>query len=78
MPSTAPAVIAPELLDPARAMHTVTIPGIEPWRHGKVRSIYEAGPDTLVDCHRQPASGPERSGQRGNGRRDAIFPHSPQ
>ena len=48
MPSTAPAVIAPELLDPARAMHTVAIPGIEPWRHGKVRSIYEAGPDRLV------------------------------
>lgn len=43
-----PVPIAPELLDPARAMHTVAIPGIEPWRHGKVRSIYEAGPGHLV------------------------------
>ena len=41
-------LIAPELLDPARAVHTVAIPGLTPWRHGKVRSIYEAGPDHLV------------------------------
>jgi phosphoribosylaminoimidazole-succinocarboxamide synthase len=40
--------ISPELLDPARAVHTVEIPGVEPWRRGKVRSIYEAGPDHLV------------------------------
>lgn len=41
-------LIPSEWLDPARAMHTVSIPGVEPWRHGKVRSIYEAGPDLLV------------------------------
>src|SRR5262245_2912458 len=40
--------IEPEWLDPAHAMHTVALPGIEPWRHGKVRSIYEAGPDHLI------------------------------
>ncbi|MEO5616591.1 MAG: phosphoribosylaminoimidazolesuccinocarboxamide synthase [Candidatus Eisenbacteria bacterium] len=45
--TTSPA-ISPELLDPARAMHTVEIPDIEPWRHGKVRSIYASGPDHLV------------------------------
>jgi len=45
--STLP-LIPSEWLDPARAMHTVSIPGVEPWRHGKVRSIYEAGPDRLV------------------------------
>ncbi len=37
-----------ELLDPARAVMEVRIPGLEPWRRGKVRSIYEAGPDRLV------------------------------
>jgi phosphoribosylaminoimidazole-succinocarboxamide synthase len=42
------ASIAPELLDPANALHTVDLPGLEPWRHGKVRTIYEAGPDHLV------------------------------
>jgi phosphoribosylaminoimidazole-succinocarboxamide synthase len=37
-----------DLLDPARALHTVEVPGLRPWRQGKVRSIYEAGPDHLV------------------------------
>jgi len=46
--STPPAPIAAALLDPARALHTVSIPGLEAWRHGKVRSIYAAGPDHLV------------------------------
>ena len=41
-------VIPAELLDPARAMPEVRIPGVEPWRRGKVRSIYEAGPDHLL------------------------------
>jgi len=45
---TLPIVIAPELLDPRHALHTVDLPGIAPWRHGKVRSIYEAGPDRLL------------------------------
>jgi phosphoribosylaminoimidazole-succinocarboxamide synthase len=26
----------------------IEIPGVEPWRRGKVRSVYEAGPDRLV------------------------------
>ncbi len=30
------------------ALATIEIPGIEPWRRGKVRSVYEAGPDRLV------------------------------
>jgi len=38
----------PTLLDPRRAMGQVELPGIEPWRHGKVRTIYEAGPDHLL------------------------------
>jgi phosphoribosylaminoimidazole-succinocarboxamide synthase len=29
-------------------MSEVRVPGAEPWRRGKVRSIYEAGPDHLV------------------------------
>ena len=41
-------VIPPELLDPARAVAEVRVPGTEPWRRGKVRSIYEAGPGHLV------------------------------
>jgi phosphoribosylaminoimidazole-succinocarboxamide synthase len=45
---TAPISIAPELLEPSRAIHTVELPGIAPWRHGKVRTIYEAGPDHLI------------------------------
>jgi phosphoribosylaminoimidazole-succinocarboxamide synthase len=41
-------VMPKELLDPARAVSEVRVPGVEPWRRGKVRSIYEAGPDHLV------------------------------
>jgi phosphoribosylaminoimidazole-succinocarboxamide synthase len=37
-----------EWLDPARAVAEVEIPGVAPWRRGKVRSVYEAGPDQLV------------------------------
>ncbi len=36
------------LLDPARAVREVAIPGVEPWRRGKVRSVYAAGPDRLL------------------------------
>jgi phosphoribosylaminoimidazole-succinocarboxamide synthase len=46
--STLPIEIAPELLDARHALHTVDLPGLTPWRHGKVRTIYEAGPDHLV------------------------------
>ncbi len=48
MNSTAPIVIAPELLDPARAMRDVEIPGATPFRRGKVRTVYEAGPEHFV------------------------------
>ncbi len=41
-------LIPRELLDPARAVHTVEIPGIFPARHGKVRSIFTAGPEHFV------------------------------
>jgi phosphoribosylaminoimidazole-succinocarboxamide synthase len=40
--------IPEEVLDPARAIAEVDIPGLVPWRRGKVRSVYEAGPDHLV------------------------------
>jgi len=40
--------VPPELLDPARAVRDPAIPGLEPWRRGKVRSVYEAGPAHLV------------------------------
>ena len=41
-------LLPPEVLDPARALRDIEIPGVPPWRRGKVRSIYEAGPDHLV------------------------------
>jgi len=37
-----------DLLDPARAVREVELPGLAPWKRGKVRSIYEAGPEHLV------------------------------
>jgi len=30
------------------ALHDVDLPGLAPWRRGKVRDVYEAGPDHLV------------------------------
>ena len=32
----------------APAMLDVAVPGVEPWRRGKVRSVYEAGPQHLL------------------------------
>ena len=40
--------VPPELLEASRAMTEIEIPGVAPWRRGKVRSVYEAGPDRLV------------------------------
>jgi phosphoribosylaminoimidazole-succinocarboxamide synthase len=40
--------IPPGLLDPARAVREVSIPGVAAWRRGKVRSIYEAGAGHLL------------------------------
>jgi phosphoribosylaminoimidazole-succinocarboxamide synthase len=37
-----------DLLDPRRVLAQVDIPGLEPWKRGKVRSVYEAGPGHLV------------------------------
>jgi phosphoribosylaminoimidazole-succinocarboxamide synthase len=37
-----------ELLDPARAWSEIEIPGLDPWKRGKVRAVYEAGPEHLV------------------------------
>src|SRR2546428_2288259 len=41
-------VVPAEVLDPARAVVEVRVPGATPWRRGKVRAVYEAGPDHLV------------------------------
>jgi len=40
--------LPPELLDPARAVGEIDLPGLAPWRRGKVRAVYEAGLDHLV------------------------------
>ena len=48
MKTAEPIRIAPELLQPSRAMGEVSVPGLSPWRRGKVRSVYEAGPDHFV------------------------------
>ncbi len=37
-----------ELLEAAHAVDEVALPGLAPWKRGKVRSIYEAGPEHLV------------------------------
>jgi phosphoribosylaminoimidazole-succinocarboxamide synthase len=36
------------MLSTMPALAQVEIPGVEPWRRGKVRSVYEAGPDHLL------------------------------
>jgi phosphoribosylaminoimidazole-succinocarboxamide synthase len=46
--STAPIVVAPELLDPRQAVHDVDVPGAKLFRRGKVRTVYEAGPEHFV------------------------------
>ena len=40
--------IPAELLDPARAWSEIEIPGLDPWKRGKVSAVYEAGPEHLV------------------------------
>lgn len=45
---SAPIVIPAEWLAPSRAMAEIEIPGLAPWRRGKVRAVYEAGPSHLV------------------------------
>jgi len=40
--------IPAELLDPARAWSEIEILGVDPWKRGKVRAVYEAGPEHLV------------------------------
>jgi phosphoribosylaminoimidazole-succinocarboxamide synthase len=39
---------APATGSPAKESDESTLPGITPWRRGKVRSVYEAGPEHLV------------------------------
>ncbi len=48
MHDTQPIVIPTEWLDARHAVHDVEIPGLQPWRRGKVRSVYEAGPTHFV------------------------------
>lgn len=43
-----PIVVAPELLETRRAVRDVEIPGARLFRRGKVRTVYEAGPDHFV------------------------------
>ena len=45
---TAPIVVAPELLEAARALRDPDVPGAKLFRRGKVRTVYEAGPDHFV------------------------------
>ena len=48
MTATARIVVPVELLDPSRAVREPEIPGVAPWRRGKVRSIYPVGSDRLL------------------------------
>jgi phosphoribosylaminoimidazole-succinocarboxamide synthase len=48
MSVSAPIVIPAQWLDPARAVAEIEVPGLKPWRRGKVRSVYEAGDGHFV------------------------------
>ena len=48
MNSTDPIAVAPELLDPARAVRDIEVPGATLFRRGKVRTVFEAGREHLV------------------------------
>jgi phosphoribosylaminoimidazole-succinocarboxamide synthase len=48
MNDTAPIAIAPELLEASHAVRDVEVPGATLFRRGKVRTVYEAGPDHFV------------------------------
>ena len=48
MNTATPIAVAPELLDPARAVRDIDVPGATPFRRGKVRTVFEAGPDHFV------------------------------
>ena len=48
MNSTAPIQVAPAMLDPRHAVGEIEVPGADLFRRGKVRSVYEAGPDHYV------------------------------
>jgi len=48
MNTVVPIVVAPESLDPRNAVRDVEIPGARVFRRGKVRTVFEAGPDHFV------------------------------
>jgi phosphoribosylaminoimidazole-succinocarboxamide synthase len=48
MNATATIVIPPSLLDPANAVPDVDVPGATVVRRGKVRNVYDAGPEHLL------------------------------
>lgn len=48
MNSTAPIVVAPELLEMRNAVPDVDVPGARLFRRGKVRTVYEAGAEHFV------------------------------
>ena len=48
MNGTAPIIIDPRLLEPAHAVADPDVPGASVFRRGKVRTVFEAGPDHFV------------------------------
>jgi phosphoribosylaminoimidazole-succinocarboxamide synthase len=48
MHSTAPIVIEPRWLEPGNGMSEPTVPGAQVFRRGKVRTVFEAGPEQFV------------------------------
>lgn len=48
MNDTASIAIPPSLLDPAHAVREPEVPGATPYRRGKVRTVFEAGPNHFV------------------------------
>jgi phosphoribosylaminoimidazole-succinocarboxamide synthase len=48
MNGTAPPALDPRLLDPANAVPEPDVPGAKVFRRGKVRTVFEAGPDHFV------------------------------
>jgi len=48
MSHTASLVIEPAVLEARHAVHEIDVPGARVFRHGKVRSVFEAGPEHFV------------------------------
>ena len=48
MATLTPIRVPREWLEPAHAVREVQVPGVLPWRRGKVRTVFEAGPEHFV------------------------------